>query len=111
MKRYFSIIRDWAKSNLRLLLTIAALVAILIRVEIGIAHSQRIAQAANATAWDADSEAFKARRIANDADSESSRARRIAEDARRVAEDAKSTADSAMIEVERVSRALRRLPY
>ena len=124
MKQHIAIIRDWTKSNWRVLLTITALVGILIRVEIGIAAIQEVAEVAENDAWrakrqasdvqsvaeDAESQASRAKRVAEDADSKASSAKRVADDAKRVADDAKSSADSALAELERLVRALRRLP-
>lgn len=117
MEQHFVIIRDWTKSNWRLLLTITALVGILIRVEIGIAAVQEVAEGAESDAWRAKRQASDVQSVAEDANYRASSAKRIAEDAeskasraKRVAEDAKSSADSALAELESLVRALRRLP-
>jgi hypothetical protein len=87
----------WAKTNWRLLLIIAALVAVVIRVEVGLAESTRIALWARRSS---SSEALDAQR-------EAESARSAASQARRIAEDAKSDAESALTELRRISRALR----
>jgi methyl-accepting chemotaxis protein len=117
MEQHFVLIRDWTKSNWRLLLTITALVGILIRVEIAIAETQRLARGAGSDAWDAKRQASQVQSVAEDANYRASSAKRIAEDAEsqasranRVAEDAKSSADSALAELESLVRALRRRP-
>jgi hypothetical protein len=109
MEQHFVLIRDWTKSNWRLLLTITALVGILIRVEIAIAESQRLARGAGSDAWDAKRQASQVQSVAEDAQYQASRAKRVADGAQRVAEDAKSSADSALAELESLVRALRRL--
>ena len=96
MKQHIAILRDWTKSNWRVLLTMTALVGILIRVEIGIGEMQRQVR-------EAERDASRAQSAAEDAESQAS-------SAKRVAEDAKSDAESALAEVDRVERALRRLP-